>query len=149
MIGEQVAAALRAPFAVAHGRLVVGADAGGAPGHFQRFRLPQGKRVDRTGRPVPARFAMTVAHPRGLPGNLELNLAAEAAAAVGVGCAHADSPDRCDYRQVCGCVILYPPPIGAGMTVRPTPLLDSPRGADGYLVGSSAGRASDRRHLLR
>src|SRR6185312_4797863 len=101
MIGEQVAAALLAPFAVAHGRLVVGADARRTLSHPQRLRLPQRKCIDRAGGPVPAGFAMAVAHPCGLSGDLELDLAAETAAGVGVGCAHTGSPKKGDYPQGC------------------------------------------------
>src|SRR6185437_22684 len=89
MIREQMTAALRAPLAVADGCLVVGADARGAPGYVQCLRLPQREGIDRASRPVSARLAVTVPHARGLSGDLELDLAAETAAGVGVGSAHA------------------------------------------------------------
>src|SRR5205085_1306616 len=53
--------------------------------------IPQAESVDRTGRPMPARVAVAIAHGGGLAAHRELDGAAEAAALVGLRIAHDDT----------------------------------------------------------
>src|SRR3981081_521527 len=87
-----MSAALLAPLAVAEGSLVVRTDVCGAVSYFQRLRLPQRKRVDRSRGPLAAGFAMTIPHRGRLTRHLELDLAAKAATFVNFSIAHAPTP---------------------------------------------------------
>src|SRR5882757_7560069 len=82
VVVEQMAATGLAPFAEAHGRLVVGADIVRTLGHLHRIGLPQAERVDRARRPVAARLAMAIAHRGRLAAHREFDGAAEAASFV-------------------------------------------------------------------
>src|SRR5262245_54473837 len=88
MLGEDVAAARPAPFAKRAWRLVPDADIVGTARDAHRLRPPQREGIDRRGRPVPARFAMAVAHGGRLAAHGQMDRAAEAAALVDFSVAH-------------------------------------------------------------
>src|SRR5439155_1030614 len=83
MLGEEVASALFAPFAITVRRLVVGADVVCSARDAHRLGFPESKGVDRPRRPASTRLAVAIAHCRGLTGDRELDRAAKAAALVG------------------------------------------------------------------
>src|SRR2546430_15992718 len=71
-----------APFAVAHGVFVVGADVIGTLGHLDSRRLPEAEPVDGAHGPVTARLAMAVPHGDRFATHRELDGTAKAATFV-------------------------------------------------------------------
>src|SRR5258706_12800805 len=89
-----MAAALRAPLAIADGRLVIGADARRAVRHFESLGFPQREGIDRAGRPVPAGIAVAVAHRYRFARDLEPHFAAKTRARIHLFTDH-DSLSEC------------------------------------------------------
>jgi hypothetical protein len=85
MLGQQMAAALRAVAALAEPGLREGRGMLGSGRDPHRVRPPQAERIDRPARPRAAGAAMAVAHGFRRAGDLELDRATEAASNVSHG----------------------------------------------------------------
>src|ERR1700731_1030170 len=83
MLGEKVASAEFAPFAIALAGFVVRTDVVRTLGNPNTIGLPQCECIDRSSRPMSARTAMTVAHSHWFAGRGKLDRAAETAALIG------------------------------------------------------------------
>ena len=88
MFGKDMTAAGFAPLAMALRGFGIRADILLTPRNLHAFRLPQGKGVDGTSRPMAALTAMTIAHACGLAGHGELDCATETISDVTFWAAH-------------------------------------------------------------
>src|SRR5258705_8002994 len=88
MLGEHMASACPAPFAITVRRLVVRADIVCAPRDLHRFGFPQSERVDGSCGPASTRLTMAITHSGRFTADRELNRAAKAAPMVGVSVVH-------------------------------------------------------------
>jgi hypothetical protein len=107
MLGEEVAAAGFAPFAMTALRLVVSTDVVSAPRDLDRFGFPKREGVDRPRRPAAARIAMAITHAGRLAAHGELDRAAKTTAFVSLSVVH-DAPPWCCAVADLSRVLVFP-----------------------------------------
>jgi hypothetical protein len=93
MLGKDMAAACLAPLPIALRRFAKGSNIFFSPRNSHVFRLPQGKGINGSRRPMAARIAMTIAHADRRAGQGELNRPTETTSIVAFWTGHNGIPN--------------------------------------------------------